>query len=70
MLCWASSFPFIRWPCTEHHLLVVSYFQFVMQDKYVLRSPVVAVKDVDSTVHKVDAVHDPMLFEHDGDPNL
>jgi hypothetical protein len=30
----------------------------------------VVIKDVDSTVHKVDAVHDPMQFEHDGDPNL
>jgi hypothetical protein len=37
---------------------------------YVLRFPVVAVKDVDSTVHKVDTVHDQMQFEHDGDPNL
>jgi hypothetical protein len=30
----------------------------------------IVIKDVDSTVHKVDAVHDPMQFEHDGDPNL
>jgi hypothetical protein len=41
-----------------------------MQFKYVLWFPVVAVKDVDSTTHKVDAVYDPMQFEHDGDPNL
>jgi hypothetical protein len=45
-------------------------FQFVMQFKYVLWFLVVDVKDVDSTVHKVDAIHDPMQFEHDGDPNL
>jgi hypothetical protein len=32
--------------------------------------PMVVIKDVDSTIHKVDAVHDPMQFEHDGDPNL
>jgi hypothetical protein len=41
-----------------------------MQFKYVLRSPVVAVKNADLTAHKVDAVHDPMQFEHDGDPNM
>jgi hypothetical protein len=41
-----------------------------MQFNYVLQFPVVAVKDVDLTMHKVDAVHDPMQFEHDGDPNL
>jgi hypothetical protein len=41
-----------------------------VQFKYVLQSPVVAVQDVDSTMHKVDAVHDPMQFERDGDPNL
>jgi hypothetical protein len=41
-----------------------------MQFNYVMRSPLVAVKGVNLTVHKVDAVHDPMLFEHDGDPNL
>jgi hypothetical protein len=35
-----------------------------------MRFLVVAVKDVDLTVHKVDAVHDLMQFEHDGDPNL
>jgi hypothetical protein len=37
-----------------------------MQFNYVLWFPVVAIKDVDSTVHKVDVVHDPMQFEHDG----
>jgi hypothetical protein len=52
-----------------HRVSLILVFQFVMQFKYVLRSPVVDVKDVDSTV-KVVAVHDPMLFEHDGDPNL
>jgi hypothetical protein len=41
-----------------------------VQFKYVLQFLVVAVKDVDSTMHKVDAVHDPMQFEHDGNPNL
>jgi hypothetical protein len=41
-----------------------------VQFKYVLWFLVVDVKDVDSTVHKVDAIHDPMQFEHDGDPNL
>jgi hypothetical protein len=41
-----------------------------MQFKYVMRSLVVAIKDVDLTAPKVDAVHDPMQFEHDGDPNL
>jgi hypothetical protein len=45
-------------------------FQFDVQFKYVLRSPMVVVKDVNSTVHKVDAVHDPMQFEYNGDPNL
>jgi hypothetical protein len=30
----------------------------------------VAVKHVNSTVFKVDTVHDLMLFEYDWDPNL
>jgi hypothetical protein len=30
----------------------------------------VAVKNVNSTVYKVNTVHDPMLFEYDWNPNL
>jgi hypothetical protein len=30
----------------------------------------VAVKNVNSTMYKVDIVHDPVLLEYDGDQNL
>jgi hypothetical protein len=30
----------------------------------------VAVKNANSTMHKVDTVHDPVFFEGDWDPNL
>jgi hypothetical protein len=30
----------------------------------------VVVKNVNSTMYKVDIVHDPVLLEYDGDPNL
>jgi hypothetical protein len=41
-----------------------------MQLNYVLWSLMVAVKNANSTMHKVDTVHDPVFFEGDWDPNL